>query len=406
MLEFEQKIIEVQKAMAKQQIDGWLLYDFRHSNPLAYTFLEIPPDKMLSRRFFYWLPREGDPIKILPEIEPHTFDHLPGIKLLYKGWEDLEKRLFSLSLQNKKIAMEFSPRNALPAVSTVDGGTVELVKSSGAEIVSSANLLQRYTSVWTEKQFQGHVAAADLLNEVVNLTWKYIENSLQDKITINEYHVQQFMLDLMQQAKCVSKHPPICAVNAHSADPHYSPSEKYSWPIKPGDFILLDLWCKQDWPGAVYADIARVGVAAASPSSFQQEIFNIVKSTRDQATIFIKENYESGKGMEGWQVDQLCRDVISKAGYGENFIHRTGHSLGEEVHGPGANLDNFETHDFRLLLPGTCFTVEPGIYLSDQFGVRLEYDIYLDPSGYMQVTGGIQEKIYCFSQDIRHDDHS
>jgi Xaa-Pro aminopeptidase len=396
MFDFEQKLIEVQKEMAIQQIDGWLLYDYKGSNPLASAFLEIPKDKMLTRRLFYWLPREGDPIKILPQIEPHTLDHLPGIKMLYKGWEDLEKSLFSLPLKGANIAMEYSPHNALPAVSRVDAGTVELLRTQGACIVSSANLLQKYTSVWSEKQLQSHLAAADVLGEVVKQTWKYIENSLKDHIAINEYHVQQFMLDYMSQAKCIAKNPPICAVNAHSADPHYTPTEKYSWPIKEGDFILLDLWCKQEEPGSVYADITRVGVAAAEPLPVHQEIFQIVKKAQGQATLFIKDNYEGGRPIEGWQVDQMCRDIISNAGHGEHFIHRTGHNIGEEVHGLGANLDNFETHDFRLLLPGTCFSVEPGIYLPDQFGVRLEYDIYLHPSGYMQVTGGIQEEIYHF----------
>ncbi|CUI17337.1 hypothetical protein PNK_1730 [Candidatus Protochlamydia naegleriophila] len=396
-MEFEKKLSEVQSLLKEQRIEGWLLYDFRRSNPLVYTFLDIPPGKMLSRRFFYWIPQKGEPIKILPQIEPHTLDHLPGVKWLYKSWQELEKLLFSITVENAKIAMEYSPYNALPIISKVDAGTIELMRKNGAEVVSSANLLQRYTSVWSESQLQGHLAAADVLNEIVDRTWAFIELSLQKQHSIDEYQVQQFMLDLMHQNKCVTADPPTCAVNAHSADPHYGPTKDHSSRIHPGDFILLDLWCKQYVQGSVYADITRVGVAAQQATPHQIEIFNHVKAARDRATFFIKENYEKGRPIQGWEVDQTCRDVIIEAGYGDYFIHRTGHNIGEDVHGPGANLDNLETHDFRELIPGTCFSVEPGIYLPQQFGVRLEYDIYLHPAGRIEITGGIQEELVCLN---------
>lgn len=393
---FQDKLKNIQQMLTEQQIDGWLLYDFRKSNPLAYTLLEIPPGKT-TRRFFYWIPQKGEPVKILSPIEPHVLDHLPGKIWLYKKWEELEKLLFSLTLGQSKVAMEYSPYNALPVLSKVDAGTIELIRRNGTEVVSSANLLQHYTSVWTEEQLKSHLEAADLLDGIVNQTWSFIETSLQAHKPLSEYQVQQFMLELMSRYECVTADPPTCAVNAHSADPHYTPTIERAYQIRPGDFILLDLWCKKDNLGAVYADITRVGVAAVQSKEKQQAIFQLVKSARDEATFFVKERYETGQAIQGWEVDQKCRDVLTAAGYQDYFVHRTGHNIGEEVHGPGANLDNFETHDFRLLLPGTCFSIEPGIYLPNEFGVRLEYDVYLNPQGIVQITGGIQEELICLN---------
>ncbi|WP_068469721.1 M24 family metallopeptidase [Candidatus Protochlamydia phocaeensis] len=395
---FEEKLKDVQRDLKEQDVQGWLLYDFKRCNPLAYTFLDIPPGKMLTRRFFYWIPQEGKPIKIVSLVEPYVLDHLPGIKQAYRGWQELEKILFSLAVTKPKIAMEYSPYNALPVLSRVDAGTVELMRKAGSEIVSSANLLQRYTSVWTEEQVKSHLEAAAVLEGIADQTWSLIESKLSSRERINEYQVQQFMLDLMKKKDCLTSDPPTCAVNEHSSDPHYSPSKEKAKEIRPGDFILLDLWCKRNQPRAVYADITRVGVAASKATDKQKAIFHIVKEARDLATAFIKKHYEEGKSLQGWQVDQACRDVIEGAGYGAYFIHRTGHNIGEDVHGPGANLDNLETHDFRFLIPGTCFSVEPGIYLPGEFGVRMEYDVYLDPNGYIRITGGIQEELVCLNR--------
>lgn len=394
-MEFEVKLKEVQAELIQQDIQGWLLYDYRHSNPLAYKFLEIPSDHMVTRRFFYWIPQKGHPTKIVPLIEPYTLDHLPGSKWTYRGWQDLERLLFSIAVENQKIAMEYSPFNALPNVSKVDAGTVEIIQRAGAQVISSANILQRYTSVWTPEQLQSHLAAAQVLENIIDRSWAFIERSLQLQVPIDEYQVQQFMLQVMQEEECQTTDWPTCAVNAHSADPHYRPQPHQALPIRKGDFILLDVWCKQKIRHAVYADIARVGVAASQPTRKQKEIFDIVKDARDLATVMIKEHYENQQPLQGWQVDQACRNLIQEAGFGDYFIHRTGHNIGEEVHGPGANLDNLETHDYRELLPGTAFSVEPGIYLPHEFGVRLEYDIYLDPKGQMCITGGIQEEIVC-----------
>lgn len=392
-MKFENKLKEVQKDLLEQGVDGWLLYDYRHSNPLAYTFLEMPPGKLLTRRFFYWIPKKGEPIKIVSFIEPRALDHLPGVKWLYRDWRELEQFLFSFACENIHILMEYSPYNALPNVSKLDGGMMELISKRGAKVVSSANILQRYTSVWTQEQFESHLFAAAALERVVEKTWAFIEHSLQSETPLNEYQIQQFMLHAIEAAGCYTNDWPTCALNAHSADPHYYPQPDSACPIRRGDFILLDLWCKKKAAHSVYADITRVGVAASYPNSQQQEVFNIVKEARNRATLFIKQHYENKKCLQAWQVDQICRDFIHSTGYGEYFVHRTGHNLGEEVHGPGANLDNLETHDYRELLPGTAFTIEPGIYLPQQFGVRLEYDVYLYPTGKVLITGGVQEEL-------------
>ncbi len=261
--------------------------------------------------------------------------------------------------------------------------------------MSSAPLLQRDTSLWTSEQLESHLAAAKVLEKIADQTWDWLGHSLKKGEALDEYLVQQFMLKAMEGAQCQTDHPPICAVNAHSADPHYSPTAQQAAPICRGDFILLDLWCKEKKAKAVYADITRVGVAASRPTPRQQEIFSLVKGARDRATAFIREHHEKHLPLQGWQVDQVCRSYLEEAGYGAYFIHRTGHHIGEEVHGPGANLDNLETHDDRELLPRSGFSVEPGIYLPGEFGVRLEYDLYLHPSGQVEVTGGIQEEIVC-----------
>jgi Xaa-Pro aminopeptidase len=395
MKNFLEKLAQVQAELEKSAIDGWLLYDFKRNNSLALKFLAIPPEKLLTRRFFYWIPKKGEPIKIVPVIEQYTLDHLPGLKWVYCSWQEMETFLFTLAMDKRKIAMEYSAYNAIPVISKVDAGTIEMMRKTGAEIVSSANLLQQFTSVWTDDQLQMHLFAADVLNRIVEQTWLYIEKKLQQNVPITEYDVQQYMLSLMHENECITEEAPICAVNEHSADPHYQPQALTSYPINKNDFILLDLWCKSRQENSVYADITRVGVASKNPTIQQQNIFLLVKRARDEATEFIKKRYENRIEIHAWEVDQVCRDVIEMAGYAEYFVHRTGHNIGEELHGAGANLDNLETHDFRLLLAGTCFSVEPGIYLPGKFGVRLEYDIYLAHSDRVLITGGIQESLVC-----------
>lgn len=391
------KIIAARDSIINSGLDGWLLYDFRRTNDLACRFLEIPKDTLLTRRFFYWIPKAGEPVKVVHRIESHVLDHLPGKMIVFSSYEELEKTLESILKGSSKVAMEYSPRNAIPTISKVDGGTIDLIRSFGVTIESSADLLQPYTSVWTPEQFKSHVAAAEVLQKAVESAWKLIAKTVKNHERICEADVQKFILDEFERNGCIADDPPICAVNANSANPHYSPPAVGSQDIKAGDFVLIDVWCKKNTPHAVYADITRVGVIGPMPTKKQQEIFGIVKAGRDAAIALLRERLKSGEPVMGWEVDQACRDVIDAAGYGQYFTHRTGHNIGERDHGDGANIDNFETKDFRRLLPGTCFSIEPGIYLPGEFGVRLEDDVYLDLNGKdLHLTEGLQDKL----QDI------
>ncbi len=389
----ESRLPSIQRYLSLHQLNGWLLYDFRRTNPLACDFLKIPSSALLTRRFFYWIPQKGSPIKIVPIIEPHHLDHLPGEKIQYRSWQELEKILETTLEGSLKIAMEYSPRSSIPAISKVDGGTVDLIRSYNVEVVSSADLLQQYTSTWDVYQLQTHLKAAEVLDRTVAKAWLKISQCLKSNSPISDYDVQQFILNEFEVNDCMTEGYPICALNAYSADPHYTPSMHNSQNIKKGDFILIDLWCKQKLPNAVYADITRVGFGGDKPSSKQQTIFEIVKKAQTTAKDFVRECFKHNKPVMGCEVDQVCRDVIEEAGYGEYFVHRTGHNIGTKDHGDGAHLDNLETHDTRLLLKKTCFSIEPGIYLPGEFGVRLEYDVYVHDTGEIQVTGGTQDTI-------------
>lgn len=378
-------MIEVQKYLKQHQIDGWLLYDFRRSNSLACRFLKIPDTTLLTRRFFYWIPQEGEPVKVVSTVE-NPLHHLPGGERQFRSWQELELILSALLKDCKTVAMEYS--ETVPEISRVDGGTIDLIRRMGPKVVSSGDLLQ-LTLAWDEKKWTLQQEAAHILDEIAASTWKWIQHHLN---SVSEYDVQQKMLLEMERHGCITNHPPICAVNAHSSDPHYSPSADYSAILKTGDWILIDLWCKKNVPGAVYGDITRVGVAG-EPTSKQKAIFECVKKAQKEALAFVKERYENGKPLYGHEVDRICRKVIEEAGYGEDFLHRTGHNIDEEDHGPGAHIDDLETHETRMLIPGSCFSIEPGIYLKGEFGVRLEYDVYLHPDRKVIVTGGIQEEI-------------
>lgn len=388
-------IQDIQANLKRLKLCGWLLFDFRRSNTLAVTMLGISDKAHLTRRYFYWIPKVGEPVKIVHRIESHVLDHLPGKALHYSTWVELGRNIKETIQNTKTVAMEYSPNNAIPYVSVVDGGVVDLVRKHGVEVVSSADLLQVYTATLDPSQMDSHLKATKVLEEAVADAWEFIAEQLKDGKTIYEYDVQQLLLKIFSDNDCVTSDPPICAVNENAADPHYMPSQASSAEIKKGDFILIDLWCKLDTPGAVYGDITRVGVAAPAPTDRQEEIFQIVKEARDQATNLVKKRFSENKRIEGWEVDKAARDVIDNKGYGEYYIHRTGHNIGQETHGVGANMDNYETYDCRQIIPKTCFSIEPGIYIPGEIGVRLEYDVLVDERGKVHVTGGSQQSIEC-----------
>lgn len=387
------RIPEIQRKLREHHVEGWLLYDFRHTNEIACDFLEINSQEHLTRRLFYWIPAQGLPIQLMHVIEPHKLDHLPGEKKIYASWRMLEAHLQEILKGVTCIAMEYSPRNALPYVSKVDGGTLDLIRSFGVEVVSSAPFLQPYICVWSEAQLDTHREAARVLEATAAKTWSWIGKKLRTGESFSEYDVQHYILSALKAEGCIMEGAPICAVNENSANPHYTPSKTRSKRIQKGDFILIDLWCKKQEKDAVYADIARVAVADSTATERQQEIFNLVRTAQQVATDFIQSRIEAHLLVKGFEVDEVCRNVITAAGYGSFFTHRTGHNIHTNVHGPGAHLDSLETLDDRPLIPQTCYSIEPGVYLTGEFGVRLEYDIYISSKAKIEVIGGIQDSI-------------
>ncbi len=380
-------IAAIQKDLSQLGFDGWLIFDFRRSNDLGCHFLKIPEDALLTRRFFYWIPVKGEPVKIVHTIENHVLDHLPGKTVEYRTWEELEGGLQKVLTRVARVAMEYSPMGCLPYLSKVDGGTLDLVRKLGVQVASSADLLKESLS---DEQIEGHLFAASVVDEVVELAWQRI---VRDLGQITEYGVQQFILAEFAKRGCVADDAPICAVNANSANPHYSPAKSGEVRIAPGDFIMIDLSCKKKEPGSIYADITRVGVAGKSASAKQNLVFQVVRQAQEAGLQLIMSRFARDEPLMGWEVDQACRKVIEEAGYGRFFTHRTGHNLGQHIHGNGTHMDNFETKDIRKILKRTCFTIEPGIYLPGEFGVRLEYDVLIHADGRAEVTGGRQNEI-------------
>lgn len=387
-------LARIQNKLLEYSLDGWLIYDYHNCNRFAHEILQIPKEGVLTRRFFYWIPSSGEPIKIVHHIESQSLDHLPGKKHLYLSWIDLEQALSDVLKTGKSIAMEYSPRNAIPSVSIVDGGTLEVVKQF-AEVKSSADLIQNFISQLDERKIETHFIAEEILKKTLNNAWDLIASSLRKNQNITEYDVQQFILSEFAAYDCITEEGPICAVNENSALPHYCAFHENSKVISKGDFILIDLWCKKNMPYSVYADMTHVGIAAAEPTPHHQEIFEIVRQAQLSTTEFIRTRLKNGISTQGWEVDAHCRSFIEKKGFGSYFLHRTGHSIDTEVHGSGANLDNLETRDTRLLIPGSCFSIEPGIYLPEKFGVRLEYNAVIDYTNILSVTGDVQESIFC-----------
>ncbi len=387
------RVAEIQKALKELGLDGWLFYDFRRSDPLAYRILLLDQNKFASRRWFYFIPAEGDPVKIVHRIEPEKLDLLPGRRQVYLRWQQQHEFLreaLNATEQGgarKKIAMQYSPNNDVPYVSRVDGGTIDLVRSMNVEPVTSAELVQVFEAVWTAEQKQMHDRAADNIHNIILEAFAEIGRRIKAVEPTTEYDIQQFIMRRFEEENMTSDGaPPIVAVNANSASPHYGPSELVHSPIKQGDFVLLDVWAKLKQPSAVYADQTWTGYVGETVPEEHNRIFQIVREARDSAVAFLKEKIAAGESVWGGAVDDVSRGVIERAGFGDQFVTRTGHSIGEEVHGNGANIDNLETPDKRRLIPRTCFSIEPGIYQEGLFGVRSEIDVYLG-EGEVIVTG-------------------
>ena len=370
-------IESIQKALRQDKLDGWLFYSFRGSDPIAENILKLDHARFTTRRWFYLVPANGSPQKIVHAIEQGTLDSLPGEKRVYLPWQQLHQHLKEALSGIRKVAMQYSPMNTLPYVSRVDAGTVELIRSFGVEVVTSADLVQVFEAVWSAEQLESHLYAAKHMRELVDVIFKEVGRRIRSSVPTTELDIQNFIWDQFAARNMEANHPPIVAINEHSADPHYTPNAEQNLTMKKGDFLLVDMWAKRRTPHAVYDDITWTGFIGETVPDKHQNIFNVVRAGRDAAIKTAQERYPAGGVLYGWQIDDAARQSITGAGYGEYFIHRTGHSIHEEVHGNGANIDNLETQDNRRLMARTCFSIEPGVYLKGTFGVRSEVDMYL-----------------------------
>lgn len=377
----------VQEAIHQLGFDGWLLYDFRGLNILARRVLGLNSQHFQSRRWFYFIPAKGEPKKLVHRIESGALDAYPGSKRIYLRWQELEAGVAELVKGSKKVAMEYVPRNANPYVSRVDAGTVELVKSNGIDVVPSGDLVQWFEACWDAEQEKMHFDAAVHTRSAYDVAFDFIRDRVKSGASLKESDVIGVILAHFERNGLETYHPPIVAVNEHSGDPHYETTPQTDAPIRQGDFVLIDLWAKLKKPRAVYSDLTRVCFVGKEVPAKHAEVFRIVAAGRDAGIDCVKKAFAENRVLQGWQVDDATRHVIEKAGYGEFFCHRTGHSIGQEVHGNGANMDNLETREERRVLPRTCFSIEPGIYLPE-FGVRSEVDVYVDAKGTVHVTGG------------------
>ncbi len=385
-------IVAVQAALAEDGLDGWLLYDFHGSNPIARSLVGLNGGgKMTTRRWYYLIPASGEPRALVHAIEPHTLEGLPGRVDVYASRDALARGLDGLTRGLKRVAMEYSPGNAIPYVGRVDAGTVETVRQRGVDVVSSGDLVQRFEAVWTDDGLETHLAASAALYRVKDRAFEALRRRIAAGTPTTEHEIQQLMVGWLRDEGLTSDGPPVVASMQNAGNPHYMPAAAGSRSIRADELVLLDLWGKQTIAGAIYADITWVGFTGTRVPDEFAAAFDAIARARDAAVAIIQDAARAQRDVRGWQVDRAARDVLDAAGYGAHVLHRTGHSLGTEVHGNGAHMDDYETHDDRRLLPGTGFTVEPGLYF-DRFGVRTEINVYFG-RGDARVSGPSQGAI-------------
>ena len=381
----------IQQALQRESLDGWLFFDHHRRDPLAYRILGLPESAMASRRWYYFIPASGEPRKLVHQIESGILDNLPGKKVCYSSWVEQHRELKCLLSNAKRIAMQYSPQCSIPYISLVDAGTFELVTGSGVEVASSANLVQEFEARWSEKQLETHLAAGKKVDRVRRDAFLFIGSRLQSGDPVNEFQVQQFVRDRFSEECLVTDHGPIVGVNANASDPHYEPSADRHAYIQNGDVVLIDLWAKLPDQDAVYYDITWTGYCGQSIPDRVANVFDVVMQARVRTCDFVKARIRDKATLCGYQVDDVCRGSIAERGFGQYFFHRTGHNIGTEVHGTGANMDNLESHDDRLVIAGTCFSVEPGVYLP-AFGIRSEVNVFVGESE-ARVTGEEQREL-------------
>jgi len=381
----------IQKELRASKIDGWLFCDHHHRDPIAGNILGTGSNGMATRRWFYFIPSRGEPRKLVHRIEQGALDSVPGRMMVYSGWEELHKLLPKLLAGGKAIAMQYSPENNIPYIGLVDAGTVELVRKSKKKIVTSADLVQKFEATWSPDQLASHLEAGRIIDRITQDAFERAATLVRQSQPISEFELQQWILEQFRASGVITSEPPIAAVQPNNGNPHYEPKDGASRPIRAGDLVLLDIWGKLDRKASVYYDITWVGYLGARVPESYAKIFRIVRQARDSAVEFVQESLAGGHEIHGWEVDRVAREIIRKAGYGKYFVHRTGHSIGQETHGNGANMDSLETRDDRKIVPRTCFSIEPGIYLPE-FGIRSEVNVYAGENS-ARVTGAVQTEI-------------
>ena len=380
------RLDEIAGALKAAGLDGWLFYDFRMSDPLAYRILELPENGIATRRWFCYVPATGKPIAIVSAVEAHRLDALGTDKNVYRSHHEMLAAVGIALKGARRIAMDYSPGCAIPYVSRVDAGTVEMVRATGVEIISAANLIQRFEASLTREQLESHHRAARALRSIVDETFAEIGNSISGGRAVSEVSIQEFVMSRFAAKGLATYAPPIVAVNEHSADPHFAPTREHDRAVRRGDFVLLDLWAREAGADSIYADFTWVAFVGDQIPDELARVFDIVARARDAAVDLVQTRVAAREPVAGQEADRAARAVIEDAGFGDKFVHRTGHSIGREVHGAGANLDSLETLDDRALIDNTCFSVEPGIYLPGKFGVRSELDMTIE-DGRAMVSG-------------------
>jgi Xaa-Pro dipeptidase len=384
------QLSELQRDIRAAKIDGWLFYDFRGRDPIAHRILDLPHG-MRTRRWFYFVPAKGTPRKLVHKIESESLAAVPGDTLYYAGQDELRKNLAKTIGRAKVVAMQYSPKAAVPYVAMVDAGTIELVRGAGAKVVSSADLVQKFEACWTPQQLESHLAAGKIIDLVIRGAFDEAAQQVRAKQAFTEYDLQQWILKEFAACGIQREEGPDVAVNANASDPHYQPVQGKAASIREGDLLLLDVWGKTKDADSVYYDVTWIGYLGAKVPEKYAKVFGVLREARDKAVDLIRTSVATGKPLQGWQVDKVARTIIEKSGYGKYFFHRLGHNIGETVHGNGANMDNLETHDIRHLIQKTCTSIEPGIYLPE-FGMRTEVNVYIGQKE-ARVTGAVQTEI-------------
>jgi len=386
-------LTQIQSALRQRNLDGWLFTDHHARDPLAYRILGLPTS-MTSRRWWYFIPAQGTPKGLAHKVEPRKLDKLPGDIDHYLAWTELHAKLKSILSSSKRIAMQYSPNNDIPYIGLIDAGTIELIRSLGPEIATSADLVQQFEAVAGQDGLESHTWAGVLVQGIKDEAFQMMSDALRENHHLTEFQAKEHIVQRFAEEHLTCEgESPIVGFNDHPADPHFEPTAANAYALKREDTVLLDLWARRDDPPGIYYDITWCAYAGTVPPPKYVSIFDAARRGRDAAYAFIHKRLEAGTPTRGCDVDDVCRKVINDAGYGPYFLHRTGHSIGTTVHGNGANIDNLETKDERLIVPGTCFSIEPGIYLAGEMAVRTEIDVYVTPKGRAEVIGAVQDEL-------------